>query len=791
MTAKARNVTFNRWWDVWAAFFVISAITLVGLRLWATEWTSDLYIIVYLVFLAGISGLALGYSRFSTPLALLFAAVYGTFFTGWLFGTTVKLEMSWRDRILNYLGWRLRLAIQQFNAGEAVSDPILFLTIMAILLWFLGFSTAFILIRRRSIWPALIPLGLTLLIIGHYDQDLARNTRFVMAFLFFTLLLLGRVTFLRYREKWRQEGIHTTYELQLDFAKAMLVLVALLLFLSWIIPITPQQVNRYSELWDRISEPWEKFRDQLSDLFIPENATNFSAAAYYGDNLSLGLGSPASEEILFSVETEDIEIPGLRYYWQARSYDSYQDDAWTSSPGLPTADFYPETFNIRYPEWQDGQTIFYTVTTEVSRIINVYTSGAPIWVSRPVEAIYQPLGNENEDLIALTTDPPMALGETYQVESWVSIPTIRQLQETPTDYPTWLDRYLALPEDFSPRITALAEEITAGLDNPYDKAYAITRYLRTTIDYSRTIPPIPADADPMEWFLFDGQVGFCNYYASAQVLMLRAVGIPARMSVGYAQGTFDSQTNTYTVRKQDSHAWPEVYFLNYGWVIFEPTVSQPPLVLPAGEAPAGEEEAPGSEEDSPDLPPQDLDILMDELPDGSLADDPANAAPEPVRRVQGPRVIWTLLFIFLAALLITILVLLRPTYFKLEVDPLPVLLERALTQRGKAVPPWLRKWSRIARMSSAERAYLQMDRAIRWLGEKVNPAETPLERAQTVTALLPAAADASAAIIREYQLDQFSDHIVNEDRAKNAARVLRGLAFKAAVNRVFQRNRNK
>jgi transglutaminase-like putative cysteine protease len=86
----------------------------------------------------------------------------------------------------------------------------------------------------------------------------------------------------------------------------------------------------------------------------------------------------------------------------------------------------------------------------------------------------------------------------------------------------------------------------------------------------------------MEWFLFDEQTGFCNYYATAQVLMLRSLGIPARFVVGYAQGEYDPQTKTYTVRKKDSHAWPEVYFIDYGWMPFEPTVDQPALIRPLG-----------------------------------------------------------------------------------------------------------------------------------------------------------------------------------------------------------------
>ena len=64
---------------------------------------------------------------------------------------------------------------------------------------------------------------------------------------------------------------------------------------------------------------------------------------------------------------------------------------------------------------------------------------------------------------------------------------------------------------------------------------------------------------------------------SAEVVLLRTLGIPARWSVGYAQGE-STQDRTYIVRQRDAHAWPEVYFTGLGWVEFEPTASQQPLV---------------------------------------------------------------------------------------------------------------------------------------------------------------------------------------------------------------------
>ena len=92
------------------------------------------------------------------------------------------------------------------------------------------------------------------------------------------------------------------------------------------------------------------------------------------------------------------------------------------------------------------------------------------------------------------------------------------------------------------------------------------------------IPPTPQGVDPIDVFLFSDRQGFCNHFATAEVLLLRSIGIPARLAIGFAEGEYDEISDLYVVRIKDTHAWPEVYFADYGWVIFEPTTNQVPLV---------------------------------------------------------------------------------------------------------------------------------------------------------------------------------------------------------------------
>jgi hypothetical protein len=146
-----------------------------------------------------------------------------------------------------------------------------------------------------------------------------------------------------------------------------------------------------------------------------------------------------------------------------------------------------------------------------------------------------------------------------------------------------LDKYLQLPEDFSPRVTQTALTVTVDMATPYAKAKAIERFLREQYPYDDAIPAPAPEVDPVEYFLYDLRRGYCDYYATAMVLMLRSLGVPARASSGYAEGIYDEESGLFFVTDADAHTWVEVFFPNLGWVEFEPTAGESPLDRPEGD----------------------------------------------------------------------------------------------------------------------------------------------------------------------------------------------------------------
>ena len=764
---------------------VVIIILLVVMRLWATDWVENLHLLVYLAFFASITGVALGYSRFSPLVCGFISTVYSSFIIGWLFGTTIEPEITWHDRILYHVGWRLRVTFTQLIAGESFDDPIFFLVFMSAALWLLGTSSTFLLVRKGAYWASVIPLGFVLLVINNYDQHLARNMWFLMIFLFLSLLILGRMTSLNYQRKWRGEGIFTTDQSHADLTKTIVMIATIIMILVAIIPINPQNGDRFPSLWLNITNRWHQFSDRFSSIF------NFEALVpgkprlgFFGEAIGLGTGTPESDQVVFTVTSHSTLYPEYRPYWRARSYDSYQDGVWTTSIELLEDDLLPEEFSIPYPEWKGEQSFTFTYTSNLRDMALLFSAGSPTGVDRPVTAITNPISDTEEDLIAVLAKPALNKGDSYQVESNIPIITVADLQESITEYPGWLDSYLQLPDDFSEKVKDIAEGIANKNPHPYFTTLDITHYLRTTIDYSRTLPEPPPGVDPIEWFLLDEKRGFCNYYATAQVLMLRSVGIPARLAVGYAQGDYDPATSTHTVLARDSHAWPEVYFPGYGWIIFEPTASQPPIIFPSDTAAAEDiGEAPLQDDLQklePTLSPDELSMdIPDELMNGETEPSPS----EQIEFEEPGTKLWIFLVAGSVFLISTLFILFRKSLRPGKIEFLPIMLERRLINRGKSVPEFLQLWISRSRTKAIEKAYHQIGLSLRILGYSINPAETPGERGKALSALLPEEKETISDIVNEYEIRQYSNHHSSKLITRKASRRIRNLAIKTRFKR--------
>jgi transglutaminase-like putative cysteine protease len=161
--------------------------------------------------------------------------------------------------------------------------------------------------------------------------------------------------------------------------------------------------------------------------------------------------------------------------------------------------------------------------------------------------------------------------DVYQGESDTTDPEplVRHLDSQ--DYPAGIQRYLEPPPRLDARIPKLASEITASARTNYARARAIESYLRRNLGYTLELPG--QEADPLANFLFLRKRGHCEYFASSMAVMLRTLGIPARVVNGFRGGEYNDLNHTYIIRGRDAHSWVEAYFPEYGWVTFDPTPS--------------------------------------------------------------------------------------------------------------------------------------------------------------------------------------------------------------------------
>jgi hypothetical protein len=159
---------------------------------------------------------------------------------------------------------------------------------------------------------------------------------------------------------------------------------------------------------------------------------------------------------------------------------------------------------------------------------------------------------------------------SYEGTSDLAEPSATRLGQTGGDYPAALGRrYLQTPR-LDARVRELAGQITATAATSYDKTRAIELYLSTHFGYTLQLGN-RTPRDPLAYFLFERKQGHCEYFASSMAIMLRTLGIPSRIVIGFRGGEFNELTGNYVLRGRDAHSWVEAYLPERGWVSFDPT----------------------------------------------------------------------------------------------------------------------------------------------------------------------------------------------------------------------------
>jgi len=289
------------------------------------------------------------------------------------------------------------------------------------------------------------------------------------------------------------------------------------------------------------------------------------------------LDGRAAVRDLFEVQAASAE------YWRAFTLDRFDGETWTS--GDPDGSQSGQRFSTPATLPQDPGSTYPADAYSMSqtfRILSDFDSAVALPMAQTAEEIASPIGD-------ITWDPSRAqafieggleAGMEYTIRSRIVVPTPEELDQVeflaPRAYGVWTE----LPGDLDPRIGQIAERWTAGATSDYRKVLAIQQqFHRPSFIYSTDVE-FAQGADALFEFLTQTRAGFCQHYTVAMTVMVRALGLPARIAVGYRSGT-QQEDGSYLVQSKDAHVWVEVLFLGYGWLQFEP---EPGTIHPNAQA---------------------------------------------------------------------------------------------------------------------------------------------------------------------------------------------------------------
>ena len=308
-------------------------------------------------------------------------------------------------------------------------------------------------------------------------------------------------------------------------------------------------------------------------------------------------------------------------YWKAETLDHFDGLRWVRSRNNERTSPFAELPPRPDGRWDER----IRVTVRALRTDFVVATGTPLLVTGAGQSV-----TGSSDGTVRRLEEPLRRGDSYSVRTYAPDPGVREMRTAGVPHGATFTQYttLALPtrgvdalkqappqSSEAPRFTPtservevplrregldeasaaarrltsspyrktfdLAQRLVLGAPTAYDAARRVERHLERNYAYSERPP---SRRYPLESFLFQDRIGYCQQFSGAMALMLRMVGIPARVVSGFSPGSFNRDTREYRVRDLDAHSWVEVYFSGIGWVTFDPTPAAAPADRPGGQA---------------------------------------------------------------------------------------------------------------------------------------------------------------------------------------------------------------
>ena len=364
----------------------------------------------------------------------------------------------------------------------------------------------------------------------------------LFALAFVAYVALATVSFVVGHLRWKAEQ-HSVRERLVTrrFLAGMTGLSGVTLLVSGVVFLTfPRLSSGWSSRGDVLATSIAGFADQVS---IGEHGSRI----YPNPNIVLRVEFPdGTPEDLSSL------------HWRGRSYDRFDGVRWSRSNRLP-----PSIGPARwYEAWGEGRVRqqIYGAPLDVDVLFALH----PVLDARSDNPGIEPLFDNAGDHIYWGSGAP-----SYEVLSVSDRPAPAVLREARSGFSPAPDYYTQLP-DLPRRVSDLADSLTLGMDNNYDRVTAINDFFHAEFDYSLELPRSAREAT-LDYFLFERGEGHCEYFSTAMVVLLRSLGIHAREVNGFLGGQWNDFGQYLAVTQNEAHTWVEVWFPGAGWVEFDPT----------------------------------------------------------------------------------------------------------------------------------------------------------------------------------------------------------------------------
>ena len=541
------------------------SVALLAMVLWCVvhsvyeaEWADDLDLLVPLTWMMMGVGIAAAKSGLRPWASHVLAAIIAVEAIVERFGNRMTAS-TWEGK-LNELSWHVVTWLDAIVTGGNSRDNVMFAMFMAALSVALGYITAWLVYKQGRGGLAVVICAALLLLHLSYSYS-TLNYHFYLL-LFFGMLLLVRLELSRRQDFWRSSGLAVQGQVVRNVVVTSAVAIALVLTLARQGP-AEQPSELMEPVWSRFLDSWQRGQSHIDRMFggvqgppVVVVGLAFGNTMQPRDNFELGTGPVLK-----------IESPRARY-WRTMSYAVY------SGQGMVSGDVYGDRFEadaqlpIPFGAAEAREELVQRITVLANQSNLVFASDAPVKVDLPTLIEWR---ETQDDPAVVRLATMLRKGQQYTVTSVASVASEDQLRQAGTQYPPGIEKYLQLPPNVPERVHQLAQEATASAPTPYDKALVIEALLRS-LPYETKVPTPPADRDWVDYTLFDVQTGYADSLATSMVVMLRTLGVPARVVTGFAPGTFDENEAAYIVFESEAHAWVEVFFPRLGWINFEPSV---------------------------------------------------------------------------------------------------------------------------------------------------------------------------------------------------------------------------